>query len=414
MPAGLSASAALTAIAELAQDLACSANLDASLSAVAKKIADTMRAEAASLFLLSADGTALVCRFSVGPVQFVGQRVVPGQGVIGRAMQTGVCQLVADASADRDFDNSIDAKSGFQTRSLLCTPLASAHGAIGALEVLNKRDGAAFGPADALLLRALAAPVALAISNARLAVEAVEHERVRRELLMARRMQRSLLPARRRGRFPILALNRPAREVSGDFYDYFDLADGNIGFTIGDVAGKGLDAALLMVRVASLLRWAGKEGLTPARWLTRVNDELCSSLPPGQFVCALAGYYQPATHRVAWASAGFLPVVRYQAGVGVQCWPAENPPLGILAGVDYVGQEVDLTDAELYLFSDGATDARRADRSMLGLDGMLALIGTAAATASRPQARLRQIADTLRRLQLGDDTTLMLISGALA
>ncbi|PJA39895.1 MAG: serine/threonine protein phosphatase, partial [Lysobacterales bacterium CG_4_9_14_3_um_filter_62_6] len=129
MPAGLSASAALTAIAELAQDLACSANLDASLSAVVQKIADTMRAEAASLFLLSADGTALVCRFSVGPVQFVGQRVVPGQGVIGRAMQTGVCQLVADASADRDFDNSIDAKSGFQTRSLLCTPLASAHGA---------------------------------------------------------------------------------------------------------------------------------------------------------------------------------------------------------------------------------------------------------------------------------------------
>jgi len=95
MPAGLSASAALTAIAELAQDLACSANLDASLSAVVQKIADTMRAEAASLFLLSADGTALVCRFSVGPVQFVGQRVVPGQGVIGRAMQTGVCQLVA-------------------------------------------------------------------------------------------------------------------------------------------------------------------------------------------------------------------------------------------------------------------------------------------------------------------------------
>lgn len=411
MTPGLSASHALTVIAELAQDLACSRDLDASLLAVVQRIGDTMQAEAASLFLLNADATTLVCRFSVGPTEFSGQHVALGQGVIGRAMQTGVCQLVSNTDADSDFNGSIDAKSGFHTRSLLCMPLGSAQGAIGALEVLNKRDGAVFGPADALLLRALAAPVALAISNARLAVEAVEHERLRRELLMARRMQRSLLPARRRDSFPILALNRPAREVSGDFYDYFELVDGKIGFTIGDVAGKGLDAALLMVRVASLLRWAGKEGLTPARWLTRVNDELCSCLPPGQFVCALAGYYHPGSNRVVWASGGFLPVVRYQAGVGLQCWSAENPPLGILAGLDYVGQEADLAGAELYLFSDGATDARRADRSMLGLDGMLALISAAAAANTRPQARLRQIADALRQLQLGDDTTLMVISG---
>src|SRR6185295_1022139 len=142
-----------------------------------------------------------------------------------------------------------------------------------------------------------AAPAALAISNAALVSELVEQERIKRELELARRMQKSLLPKRRRGDYPVLGVNRPAREVSGDFYDFFDLPDGRIGFAIGDVAGKGVDASLLMMRTASLLRWAGKEGMRPDEWLARINDELAATVNQGMFVCAAAGYFDPVTRR---------------------------------------------------------------------------------------------------------------------
>ena len=118
-----------------------------------------------------------------------------------------------------------------------------------------------------------------------------------------------LLPKRRRDHYPVLGVNRPAREISGDFYDSFELPDGRIAFAIGDVSGKGLDAALLMVRTASLLRWSGKDRLPPGVWLERVNDELAETVSGGMFVCAAVGYYDPKRREVEWANAGFPPAL---------------------------------------------------------------------------------------------------------
>jgi sigma-B regulation protein RsbU (phosphoserine phosphatase) len=156
----------------------------------------------------------------------------------------------------------------------------------------------------------------------------VQQDRLKKELGMARRLQRSLLPKRRRGSFPLRALNFPAREISGDFYDFFDLPDGRIAFTVGDVAGKGLDAAFVMVRCASLLRWAGKEGLRPGHWLARVNDELGEAIAPGMFVCAVAGTFDPWSRSLCWASAGFPPLLRMARDGTQQRFEADGPPVG--------------------------------------------------------------------------------------
>ena len=404
-------SQALVLIAELAHALASSLDLQATLSKAVQRIAHAMQAEAASVFLLSPEQDALVCRASAGPVDIVGLRLPLGIGVVGRTFSSGLCQMVRDVAHDPDFDAEIDARTGFRTRSLLSTPLLSGHGIVGVLQVLNKRGGLLFDESDHLLLRALAAPAALAIGNARLAAESIEQERLRRELSMARRMQRSLLPRRRRDGFPVLALNRPAREISGDFYDYFELADGRIGFTIGDVAGKGLDAAFLMVRCASLMRWAGKDGLRPSVWMARVNEEMCQTLGNGSFVCAVAGYYDPVRRRANWANAGFPPLIQLSSSAATQSFRAEGPPLGIVPGMSFPEQEAALAAGDsLYLFSDGATDARADDGTMLGVPGMQALIEKHAGW--RAETRLRRIVGELRRMRLQDDTTLMLIGGS--
>jgi phosphoserine phosphatase RsbU/P len=402
----------LALIAELSQALASSLDLEATLQKTVQRIVAAMQAEAASVFLVNLGGDALVCRASAGPVNILGLELPLGAGVVGRAFSTGRCQMVRDTAEDPDFDASVDRMTGFCTRSLLCTPLFSGHGVLGVLQVLNKLGGKLFDESDHLLLRALAAPAALAIGNARLAAESIERDRLRRELSMARRMQRNLLPRRRRGTFPLLALNRPAQEISGDFYDYFDLADGRIGFTIGDVAGKGLDAAFLMVRCASLMRWAGKEGLPPAEWMARVNEEMCETLGNGSFVCAAAGYLDSSGEVLTWANAGFPPIVHLGVDGTATGYRAEGPPLGIVPGMNFPQQSAALCGGSIYLFSDGATDARDEAGRMLGVDGMTAFIQKH--RGWRPETRLRRIVGELRRMRLHDDTTLMLIGGGAA
>lgn len=402
----------LPILAEVSQQLAVSVDLERTLRDSVAFITDYMRAEAAAVFLLDSNGSYLQCRACVGPVNILGLRIPADAGIVGRAVSQNACQMVRDARSDPDFAAKVDDNTGFVTRSVLCAPLTTAQGAIGAIEIINKLDGGLFGDVDRDALRLLAAPTALALNIARMAGELLEQGRIQRELTMARRLQRSLLPKRRRGGYPLRALNLPAQEISGDFYDFFDMPDGRIAFALGDVAGKGLDAAFLMVRCASLLRWAGKEGLPPSEWMARANDELCEAIPPGMFVCALAGYYDPALRTAVWANAGFPPLLRISQEGDILRMPAEGPPLGILAGMSFPEQRCDVAGAALYMFSDGVTDVRDSDGKMLDIDGVEAALSEYAARS--PEARLRRLVRLLQTLRVTDDITVMLIEGGRA
>jgi phosphoserine phosphatase RsbU/P len=397
---------ALGFLAELSQSLALSLDLDDTLRLAVTRIADFMQAEAASLFLIDRASGLLECRNCAGPVDIAGLKLAIGQGVVGRSVADNATQIVRDAQRDARVNANVDAETGFVTRSILCAPLSTAQGVIGALEVINRRDGGLFDESDAEILRLIAAPAALAIYNAQLAEGLIEQQRIKRELALARRVQQSLLPKRRRGDFPLIGVNLPAHETSGDFYDYFDLPDGRIAFFIGDVSGKGLDAAFLMVRVASLLRSAGKHAPAPGAWLDEVNAELCDTLQDGRFVCAAVGIYDPREHRATLASAGFPPALLHD-GATFRELPADGPPLGIVTGVSYGEQVVDLGARALYLFSDGATDVRSAGPDRLGSEGLRDLITRHSALA--PEPRLRALLGDLKRLSLVDDTTMLLL-----
>ncbi len=396
-------------LAELSQSLAVSVDIEETLARAVRRIAECMHAEAASLFLVDASGDYLECRACYGPVDVRGLKLAKSVGICGRAYESGECQMVRDAHLDPDFAGKVDQKTGFYTRSVLCTPLTTTRGAIGVLQVLNKRERGLFDDADRDMLRVLAAPTALAVSNAQLVAELMEQNRIKRELQLARRMQRSLLPKRRRDHFPVIGINRPAREISGDWYDHFELPDGRIAFAIGDVSGKGLDAALLMVRTASLLRWAGKEALPPDRWLGRINEELCETVTGGTFVCVAVGYYDPRSGRAEWANAGFPPALVRRADGRYESYIAEGPPLAIVPGTHYATQSAELDGASLYFYSDGVTDVRDADRRTIGAEGVRALFERHAAAA--PEARLSAIITELKRMRLADDTTILLVEG---
>ncbi len=400
---------ALVFLADLSRSLAVSLDLRQTLTQAITRVRDFLEVEGIALFLLDPASQVLECQVSAGPIDVTGMRLAVGQGIVGQALAQDATQIVADAGSDARVWRGSDEASGFVTRSLVCAPLRTAAGPIGVIEIVNRSDGTPFTAADAELLELVAAPAALAINNARMAGELLEQQRLKRELDLARHLQKSLLPRRRRDGFPVLGVNRPAHEMSGDFYDYFELTDGSIGFLIGDISGKGLDAALLMMRAASLLRWIGKERLAPAAWLARANEELCDSAREGRFVCAVVGYCDRAARHVRFASAGFPPVLVHSGGQYRQ-YLADGPPLGIVREAQFTEHALALDGGTLYAFSDGATDVRGSDGKPIGMAGLLALIQRHA--QATPKARLRSLLGELRRLHLVDDTTFLLIEAA--
>lgn len=376
-----------------------------------RRVAEAMDAESAALFLLEGELTdpraRLVCQASVGPSEITGLALPAHAGIIGRALAQNATQLVADPAQDPDFVPPAD--RGYAVRSLLCAPLALRNQPIGAVEVVNRRGGAGrFDVRDAEMLEALASAAALAVSNAQLASRLVDEARMRRELELAAGVQRALLPRAAPGA-AVHGLSRPARGVSGDFYDILPLPGGRTAFALADVSGKGMNAALIMVKAATLFRSFGKRLTAPGRLLARIERELCETMTHGMFVTMVVGVYDPRRHEVRFSNAGHEPPLWRDASGAFHAFPAADPPLGIQGRLQdnrYRETVLPLAGGCLYLFTDGLTEGRLPDGSVPGAAGVRSLIAehADAPPAERLSAIAAQFGDELR-----DDLTLLVV-----
>lgn len=400
----------LDLIAAMSLSFATSQDLDTSLRHGLERIADALDAEAASLFLV--EKAELVCHACAGPVDITGLRIPAASGIVGRAVHGRATQSVLDVKNDPDFHGGVDNKTGFVTRSILCAPMVVRNEALGAIELINKKSGTGlFAAPDARVLEALSSAAALALLNARMAQALVEQERLKREMELAAQIQQSLLPVNRPAPFPIAGLGRPFREVAGDFYDILPLPDGRIGFCLGDVSGKGMDAALLMAKTASLFRSLAKDERDPALLVARINDELCETASRGKFVTLVAGFLDPSGQQVLFSNAGHEPPLLIRPGHPPLSLPAPAPPVGILPGTVFETEEVMLDGGALYVFTDGLTESTGEDGAMLGAEGVAALIDEG---QDQPLAeRLTELADAAlaKGRIVHDDLTLLAIQG---
>ena len=397
-------------LADLTHQFASSLDIGETLRNAIDRFMDYLDAEAASIFLLEDDEATLVCRECAGPVDIRGLRLAAGQGIVGQTVALNQARIVRDVSRDASFAAMVDADTGFATRSILCVPLAVRGRCLGALELLNKRGGdGLFELKDMQLASVVAAAAALAIHNARMAVALVEQERVRKELELARQIQESLLPAREASDFAVHGMSIPAREVSGDFYDFMTLADGRIYFALADVSGKGMNAALLMAKTTSLLRCLAKSAPGASALLRQVNEEICERGTLGMFVTLIAGYLDPRSGRLELANGGHHPALLRRTDGSLAEFAAAAPPLGVLADIDFPAQEIALDGGALYLYTDGISESvslRGAELGAAGLHGMFA-----AASAVPAATRLDALVGAWRAAgyRSHDDITLMLI-----
>jgi len=399
---------AFALLAEMTHDFAAGRDFRAILHRGLGLIVAHLKAEVGSFWLV--EGDELVCQASVGPNPIEGLRLPRSAGVIGRAVAERRCQQVLDVSQDQNFSGEADSLSGFETRSLLCTPLEFNGEVLGAIEVINKRGGSGcFDEQDAHPLRVLASSAALALANARLATLQVESERVRRDLELAGEIQRSLLPEPPGSDCHVHGINLPHRVVSGDFYDIVARRVGQIAFCLGDVSGKGMNAALLMSKTASLFHFLAKQGQGPAAILRVVNDEIHETVTRGMFVTLVVGLFDPESGRVRVVNAGHEPPL-WRTGAGAYHEiEADTPPVGVLeTEVSMAGLEersLDLEGGHLYVFSDGMTEARSVDGEQLGSAGLRTLIDAFADL--HLTKRLESMMERVAQLETRDDMTLL-------
>jgi len=397
-------------LAAISQDFSGSPAMGETLANAIRQIMAYMETEAASIFLLDATGEKLTCLACAGPVAIEGLSIGRNQGIVGRALSSNAVQLVRDVSIDSDFSHIVDDRTGFRTRSILCAPLMVKGKMLGALEVINKRLGdGLFDQDDKQFLQVLASMVSLAVHNAQMTAALVEQERMQRELDLAREIQRDLLPDVPSVDFPVQGLNLPAYEVSGDFYDFFALADGRIAWGLGDVSGKGMNAAMLMAKTISLFRCLGKTQHDSALLLAKLNDEIAETASRGMFVTMVAGIFDPVSDEVIFANAGHQPpLLRRRTGDYLEL-EESSPPLGVLSGIEYSTQHLRLDGGRLYLFTDGVTEGWTDEGRMLELGGLKALLDRQASQSVVDQ--LAAVASTLCRpgRRLRDDLTLLVI-----
>ncbi len=194
------------------------------------------------------------------------------------------------------------------------------------------------------------------------------------ELELAAEIQRSLLPEEKEATFPVYGVNVSARELSGDFFDYFLLEDGSIHFNLGDVSGKGVTASLLMAKTSSLFRCLGKKEPDPGKLMKQINEEICETSIRGMFVAMVAGRYTPATGHVQIVNAGNPPVLFVQDNKQLKKIDACAPPLGIEAGAEFPVFEFNLGKGHLLMYSDGVTEGYIDEGVELGMQGLVQIL----------------------------------------
>lgn len=413
-PGGNSLGTQLELIVRMTRDFASSLDIDATLRKALSRITRYIGAEGGAIFLLDDSGTELLCHACDGPVHLTGLRLQATEGVVGRSVRQNACEMVRDALNDPNFEPRVDQKTGFTTRSILCAPLSVQDQCLGAIELVNKKGGTGlFDPTDLHLLQAMASSAALALLNARFAADLVQQDRQRHELELAAEIQSSLLPGEQPPDFPVAGITRPAHLVSGDFFDFMVLADGRIGFAVGDVSGKGMQAALLMAKTASVYRCLAKTEYSPGRLLGLINREICDTATRGMFVTMVVGIYDPVCGRVCLANAGHEPPLLHGTDGTLQAFPAQAPPVGIdrhVAGESgFPEEDIALGTASLYVFTDGLAEARTAQGSPLGSDELRLILGNA--TLEPLRKRLETIVEQVANEPIRDDLTILVVDG---
>jgi sigma-B regulation protein RsbU (phosphoserine phosphatase) len=400
----------LETLHDIGKETASILDLDELLQRLADIVKRVIDYEMFGILLLDEERDELVLRKAVnfGPGR-ERSRLPAGEGLCGAAVRSRAPVLVGDVRADPRYVSLVP-----ETRSELVVPLVHKDRVVGVLDlespVLDR-----FTEEHVKVLTPLASQVAVAVENARLLAEIRKNEaRLGRELRIAREVQHALFPEGHPSGagWEASAHFRPARELGGDLYDFYDMGGGLLGVATGDVAGKGVPAALFAAFATGTVRSRAFERRAPADLMQRVNRTLRRKGIEGLFCTLAYALFDFPDRTLRLANSGLPYPVHYQAAAR-RAIPLQvsGLPLGTFDGVTYDEVTVPLGAGDLVVFyTDGLVEARRgreeygADRLLRGLEAHAAL--AAAEVGERLAAELEEF---LAGESPADDVTLIVV-----
>ena len=334
------------------------------------------------------------------------------EGLVGYAIRNGESVLVPDVRRDPRY-----VVGRRETLSELVVPIRFDGRAVAALDVESDRLGA-YGARDLERLEFFAEAAGMAIEKAILHRRLVELDQLDAQLRLAREVQVGLLPRATSGLpgWEIAGLCRPSLELGGDLYDEFALDGGRRGLVVGDVAGKGVPAALIMATFRALLRArrgvveGGERG--PAATVAAVSRLLRESAPARAFVTCCYAELEPETGWLVYASCGHPPALIARRDGRVDEFENCGPALGIFESESFVERRALLAPGDrLLLYSDGLTEAADPTGEPFGLGRVRASFTDPRAASAHGLAGelARRVLDFAAAPNLTDDLTLLVV-----
>jgi len=303
--------------------------------------------------------------------------------VVKQAMETGQAILSADVYSDRRFQSS-ESIADMQLRSLMCTPLMDTSStALGVLQLSTLDASQPFNSDDLDLLISVGTQAALAVENGAMHETLMKQREFDRDMEIAAQVQLGFLPSEAPSvdGYEFADHYQAAQSIGGDYFDYVHLPDGRLAVVIGDVAGKGVPAALLMARLHASARYHLFSASSANQALTSLNFEMANSGLGYRFITLSIAMLDPKTHQLELASAGHLPpILRHQGNkaefVGFH---ESGMPLGVLADQDYASLIIPLQPKDVIVFyTDGITEAMNHESALYTRERALTMIAAGA------------------------------------
>jgi len=295
-------------------------------------------------------------------------RLPIGKGIAGHVAKTGKTIILKDAYKHPQFNPEVDKKTGYRTKTMLCTPMKDRKGKkIGVIQIVNKLNGY-FSNADIKFLDLLSLDACLAIENSRLFKEVLEKERIDKELEVAASIQKMILPKTipQIEGFEIAGMNVPTKQVGGDYFDVITLPDGKVALVIADATGKGVPAALLVTTLQACLRAYLESDLSLEALMQRVNRVIFHNSTENKFISFFMGILHPASKKLEIVNAGHYPPLIARNCNLLKLWNT-GVLLGCFETAKFVRKEYLLQSNDvLVMFTDGITEANNAKGQAYG------------------------------------------------
>ncbi|MCP5120416.1 MAG: SpoIIE family protein phosphatase [bacterium] len=261
--------------------------------------------------------------------------------------------------------------------SLMAAPLQTDEQVLGLIYVDSPHLWREFKAEDLNLLTVMANVAAMRIERERLAATEQARKIYQRDLEQASEIQKQFLPREtpQSEGVELAGYNEPCHTVGGDYYDFVQYPDGRLVIALGDVAGKGMPAALLMVNLQARVQMLAEQPSPPSEMVAHLNKAMTAACPGNRFVTFFLCQIDPATGELVFSNAGHNPPYLVRASGDVEELDGGGPVLGILPGIKYTehSRQVDPGDT-LVIYSDGVSEAADPDENEFGEERLIELI----------------------------------------